>query len=125
MNLNVIVWSITSFSELEREAQDCDRYNRLNPLKEPRQSVVQHLFADQDGVFVAATDYMKKIPAGLAKWMPDAYEVLGTDGYGLSEARPELRGHFEVDHHYICQAALSALYRSGRKDGQWLECQRP
>ena len=123
MGLNVVVWSITSFSELEREAQDCDRHNRLHPLDERRQAVVEQMFAAEEGVFVAATDYMKKIPAGLAKWMPEHYEVLGTDGYGLSEARPDLRAHFEVDHHYICQAALSALYRAGHKDGQWLERQ--
>ena len=120
-NLNVVVWSITSFSELEREAQDCDRHNRLNPLDTPRQSAISRMFGDESGVFVAATDYMKKIPGGLAKWMPEHYEVLGTDGYGLSEARPELRAHFEVDHHHISQAALSSLYRAEMVDGQWLE----
>lgn len=124
MDLHVVVWSITSFMELEREAQACDRFNRLNPLEPPRLSNVSRMFGEQAGVFVAVSDYMKKIPAGLAKWMPEHYEVLGTDGYGLSEARPELRAHFEVDADAICQAAISTLYRSGARDGQWLESQQ-
>ena len=120
-NLNTVVWSITSFSELERQALTCDRHNRLNVLEEAMVPNVAALFEQESGVFVAATDYMKKIPAAIAKWIPGPYEVLGTDGYGLSEARPQLRRHFEVDQDHICHAAFSALYRDGQIDGQWLE----
>jgi len=119
--INVCIWSITSFTELEREALDCERHNRLHPLEAPRQSRVKGMFADQPGVFVAVTDYMKKYAAGIAAWMPDSYTVLGTDGYGLSESRPRLREHFEVDDQHVSYAALSALYRAELIDGQTLE----
>jgi len=115
LQLNVCVWSITSFTELERQAQGCERTNRLNPADSIQQPYVAKLFGDEQGVFVAATDYMKKVAAGIAPWIPGRYEVLGTDGYGLSESRERLRQHFEVGHKDICFAALSALLREGRK----------
>lgn len=114
------IWSITSFTELERDAQDCDRWNRLHPTELPRQSYVERMFAEEEGIFVAATDYMKSLAGGISRWVPGRYEVLGTDGYGLSEARPELRDHFEVSANYIAQAALSALSRDGRIDKETL-----
>ena len=119
--VNVCVWSITSLTELEREALSCERHNRLHPLEPERDSRVAQLFGDEQGVFVAATDYMKKFAAGIAPWMPGHYTVLGTDGYGLSEARPELRAHFEVDAAHICHAAFTGLYRAGLIDGQVLD----
>ena len=79
------------------------------------------MFAEAGGVFVAATDYMKKIPAGIARWVPGPYEVLGTDGYGLSESRAALRRHFEVDTPAIVQAALGLSFRQGDIDGQVYE----
>ncbi|MEM9623915.1 MAG: pyruvate dehydrogenase (acetyl-transferring), homodimeric type [Pseudomonadota bacterium] len=121
LQLNVTVWSITSFVELERNAQSCERHNRLRPLVDPQHSRLEEMFGGSRGVFVAATDYMKKLAAGIAPWIPGRYEVLGTDGYGLSEARPELRQHFEVDGDYIAHAALSALYQQGELDGQALQ----
>jgi len=121
MQINVVIWSITSFTELERDAQSCERHNRLHPLAPPRQAKLVAMFGQTQGVFVAVTDYMKKLAAGIAPWLPGRYEVLGTDGYGLSEARPQLRAHFEVDSQHIVYAALSALYRDELLDGQTLQ----
>lgn len=112
----VNIWSITSFIELEREAQACERWNRLHPDETPKEPYVKTLFKDEEGVFVAATDYMKSLPNSIARWMPVCYEVLGTDGYGLSESRERIRDYFEISGRCISQAAISLLYRSGRID---------
>lgn len=121
LGFNVALFSVTSFIELERDAQTCARYNRLHPLDESRRCYVEKLFAQQDGVFVAVTDYMKSLAAGIAPWLPGHLEVLGTDGYGLSESRPVLRDYFEVDAAHIVAAALAGLYKGKHIDGQVLE----
>ncbi|MEH6591373.1 MAG: pyruvate dehydrogenase (acetyl-transferring), homodimeric type [Halioglobus sp.] len=109
-----VIWSVTSFIELTREAEDCERAARLNPL-EPRQiPYVESLFQDVTGPIVAVSDYMKSLPNGIARWMPAGFTVLGTDGFGLSESRPDLRDHFEVSAAHIVQAALVSLYRDGQ-----------
>lgn len=112
----VNIWSITSFIELEREAQACERWNRLHPDEAPKEPYIKTLFKDEEGVFVAATDYMKSLPNSIARWMPEYYEVLGTDGYGLSESRECIRDYFEISSRSISQAAVSLMYRSGRID---------
>lgn len=109
---SVDIWSIPSFIELAREAESCDRWNRLNPSKTAKVPYLHQLFKNEQGVFIAATDYMKSLAEGIARWMPDHYLALGTDGYGLSEARPDLRDHFEVSAPYISHAALYALYKN-------------
>ena len=119
----VNIWSITSFTELEREALDCERWNRLHPTENPCQSYIQQLFNEEEGVFVAVTDYIKILANGIARWVPGHYEVLGTDGYGLSESRPNLRNHFEISPHYIAQAAIVALYSEGHIDKKTLRKQ--
>ena len=111
--LNVSIWSVTSYNELSREAEACERHNRLHPDAAQQIPYVQRLFAEQEGVFVAASDYMKSLPNSIARWMPEDYLVLGTDGYGLSESRADLRRYFEVSCDYICHAALVGLYRRG------------
>ena len=121
MGFSVCVWSITSFTELEREAQACKRHDRLHPLEAATSPYVQRLFAAERGVFIAATDYMKSLARGIEPWLPGPFEVLGTDGYGLSESRPQLREHFEVNDQHIVYAALSTLYREHLIDGQVLE----
>lgn len=109
----VNVFSITSFTELEREAQDCIRDNRLNPTNTQKVPYIAALLQDFDGVFLAVTDYVKSLANSIAAWVPGPYEVLGTDGFGLSESRPVLREHFEVNSQYIVQGALSMLVREG------------
>lgn len=118
--LNVCLWSITSFTELERDAQRQARALRADPHSE--QSCYLHeLFAGEEGVFIAVTDYMKSLAQGIAPWLPGRYDVLGTDGYGKSESRPRLREHFEIDAQHIVRAALTNLYRDEKINGQQLE----
>jgi pyruvate dehydrogenase E1 component len=117
----VNIWSITSFIELEREAQICERWNRLHPDETPKEPYVKTLFKDEEGVFVAVTDYMKSLPNSIARWMPEFYTVLGTDGYGLSESRNDIRDYFEISSRCISQAAISLLYRSGRIDQERMQ----
>lgn len=120
MGYKVNIWSITSFTELEREAQDCERWNRLHPTEPQRSPYVQQLFAEEEGVFIAVTDYMKTLANGIGRWLPGRYEVLGTDGYGLSESRADLRDYFEISPNYITQAALAALYAEKQIDKKTL-----
>ncbi|GIK34373.1 MAG: pyruvate dehydrogenase E1 component [Gammaproteobacteria bacterium] len=104
------VWSVTSYNELSREALRVEREQRLGHDGKPW---VQALLEDEQGVFVAASDHMKALPLSIARWVPGPYTVLGTDGYGLSESREELRRHFEVSAAYIAHAAAAAL--AGRR----------
>ena len=112
------VWSVTSFNELYRDAVDCERYNRLHPAAEKRRAYLVSLLADEQGVFVAVSDYIKALAAKLANWVPGEYTVLGTDGYGLSEARSELREHFEISPQHMVLAALGLLVTTGEIEKQ-------
>ena len=113
LGIGVCLWSITSFVELQRNAIECQQYNREHPKSPEKTANLQKMFADQSGVFIAVTDYMTALAQGIAAWMPPGFEVLGTDGYGLSESRPRLREHFAVDAKAVAEASLSALYRQG------------
>jgi pyruvate dehydrogenase E1 component len=110
------IYSVTSFSELRRNALETERWNMLHPTQSPRICYVQQALADREGPFVAATDYMKTVPDQIRQWVPGRYAVLGTDGFGRSDSREQLRRHFEVDRHYIVVAALKALADDGKLD---------
>ncbi|MDQ1310464.1 MAG: pyruvate dehydrogenase component [Pseudomonadota bacterium] len=110
------VFSVTSFSELRREALDAERWNMLHPGQAPRTPYVRELLAGQSGPFVAATDYMRTVPDQIRQWVPGRYHVLGTDGYGRSDSRAALRGFFEVDRRYVALAALKSLADEGMLD---------
>ena len=111
----VTLWSITSYNELAREAEACERFNRLHPESEARIPYVRQLFADEsDCVMVAVSDYMKALPNSIARWLPTRFTALGTDGFGLCESRAVLRDHFEISPAYIAAAGLEALFRQGR-----------
>jgi pyruvate dehydrogenase E1 component len=103
------VWSATSYKELRRDALACERWNLLHPAEAPRKSYVETVLANEDGVFVAASDYMKAVPEMIHKWVPGGLFTLGTDGFGRSDDREELRRHFEVDAECITVAALTRL----------------
>ena len=118
--LATAVWSATSYVELQREALACARWNRLHPDETPRVSHVERVLAGVPGVFVAVSDYQKSLALGIAPWVPGRYEVLGTDGYGLSEARERLREHFGVSPAHIAWAALHALAAEGGIDAAQL-----
>ena len=110
------VWSVTSFSELRRDALDVERWNSLHPESERRVSYVEKTLQGRQGPFIAATDYMKIVSDQIREWVPGRYVVLGTDGFGRSDGRDALRSHFEVDRKSIAVAALSALAEEGGVD---------
>jgi pyruvate dehydrogenase E1 component len=105
------VWSVTSWTELRRDAIEADRWNVLHPGMPERQPFLVEQLGQQPNVVVAASDYMKALPDGLAKWVDARFVALGTDGFGRSDTREVLRDHFEVDARHIAFAALSALAR--------------
>jgi pyruvate dehydrogenase E1 component len=110
------VFSVTSYSELRREAIDAERWSLLHPGEPRRVPYVEQCLAGCVGPFVAATDYMRTVADQVRQWVPGRFHVLGTDGYGRSDARAALRGHFEVDRHWIALAALKALADEGMLD---------
>ena len=110
------VFSVTSFSELRREALDAERWNLLHPDQPQRTAHVRQCLSGHSGPFVAATDYMRTVPDQIRQWVPGRYHVLGTDGYGRSDSRAALRGFFEVDRRYVVLAALKALADDGMLD---------
>ncbi len=110
------VFSVTSFSELRREALDAERWNLLHPDAPRRAPYVEQCLSGRVGPFVAATDYMRTVPDQVRQWVPGRFHVLGTDGYGRSDSRVALRGFFEVDRRWIALAALKTLADEGMLD---------
>jgi len=107
------VWSVTSFTELRRDGIDVERWNTLHPTKKPKQSYVEKCLAAHRGPVIASTDYMRTFADQIRQWVPRDYRVLGTDGYGRSDYRRNLRSFFEVDRHYVAVAALKSLADQG------------
>jgi pyruvate dehydrogenase E1 component len=108
------VWSVTSYKELYRNANDCERWNMLHPGEPQQTPFVTQTLKDAPGPFIAASDYMKVLPEALAKWVPGQLVSLGTDGFGRSENRAALRDFFEVDAKHIVLATLGALARENK-----------
>jgi pyruvate dehydrogenase E1 component len=108
------IWSVTSYTQLRREAQACERWNMLHPTLPPRKSFLETALTGESGLFVAASDYVRALPEQLTRWIPGELYVLGTDGMGRSETREALRRHFEVDAESIVVATLSRLARQGK-----------
>lgn len=108
------VWSVTSYLELRREALAVELWNEEN--NEERKPYITQLLEGTTGPVIAATDYMKALPDMIARWVPNKFRSLGTDGFGLSDTRESLREHFRVDANSIVKAALSMSKRkSGRQ----------
>jgi pyruvate dehydrogenase E1 component len=107
------VWSVTSYKALYTDAISTDRENMINPGKKPKVPFIGQQLAKEKGVFVAASDYIKALPASVSKWVPGKFVILGTDGYGRSGSRSALRDFFEVDARYITLATLGALAEDG------------
>src|ERR1700682_662061 len=105
------VWSVTSYKELYRAANDCERWNMLHPAEPAKIPYVTQTLKDAQGPFIAVSDYMKVLPESLARWVPGQLVSLGTDGFGRSESRVALRDFFEVDAKHIVLATLGALAR--------------
>jgi pyruvate dehydrogenase E1 component len=107
------VWSVTSFNELRRDGLDAERWNLLHPSKPRRISYVEEQLTGTKGPIVAASDYMRLVADQIRPFVPRSYSVLGTDGFGRSDRRSELRRFFEVDRNYITLAALKSLADQG------------
>lgn len=110
------VWSVTSYTQLRRDAQECERWNMLNPDKKPRKSYLEEQLAGADGPVIASSDYMRILAEQLNPWIPGGLFALGTDGMGRSESREALRRHFEVDAECITLAALTQLAKRDKFD---------
>ncbi|SFL06812.1 pyruvate dehydrogenase E1 component [Nitrosomonas aestuarii] len=107
--VNADIWSVTSFTELRREALRVNRWNMLHPEKKAKTSHVEDCLQQRTGPVIAATDYMKIYADQIREFVPGCYRVLGTDGFGRSDTRDKLRQFFEIDRYYITIAALKAL----------------
>jgi len=115
-NVSADIFSVTSFTELRREALDKERWNMLNPDKKQKVSIIQGIISDEESPIVASTDYMKSYAEQIANFIPNKFVSLGTDGYGRSDSREALRSFFEVDRYYIVVAALKTLVDSKKID---------
>ena len=114
------VFSVTSFNELRKNALDIERWNRLNPDKEQKVSHIESAIIDTDSPIIASTDYMKSFPEQIARFLPNKFIALGTDGYGRSDSREALRSFFEVDRYHIVIAALTELVNTKKIDSSIL-----
>jgi pyruvate dehydrogenase E1 component len=111
------VWSATSYKLLRGEALRVKRWNMLHPTAPPRKSYLETILQQEEGVFVAVSDYMKMVPDQIAPWVPGGLTSLGTDGFGRSDTRPSLRRFFEIDAELTVIATLYALYEKGALAG--------
>ncbi|HCU88324.1 MAG TPA: pyruvate dehydrogenase (acetyl-transferring), homodimeric type [Gammaproteobacteria bacterium] len=110
------IWSVTSFNELRREGLDCERWNMLHPNSSPRISYVQSMIGGHSGPVIAASDYMKVYADQIREFIPRSYRTFGTDGFGRSDSRTQLRQFFEVSRNFICLGALKSLAEEGTID---------
>ena len=114
LGINCEVWSATSFGGIRREAIECERWNNLNPMKKAKIPYITKVMKNKEMTTVAATDHMKAVPDMIRSWIPGKYTTLGTDGFGRSDTRENLRKYFEIDDQYIAAAAISSLLREGK-----------
>ena len=112
------IWSCPSFNELRRDGFDVERWNRLHPESEPRVAFVELCLKGRAGPAIAATDYVRAFADQIRAFVPMPYTVLGTDGFGRSDTRSNLRRFFEVDRYYIAHAAIAALAADGKMSGK-------
>jgi pyruvate dehydrogenase E1 component len=110
------IWSVTSVNELAREGQKVDRWNRMHPEQKARKAYVTEQLEAGSGPFIMSTDYMKAYSEQLRPYVPGSFYVLGTDGFGRSDTRANLRHFFEVDRYFVTVAALKALADEGKID---------
>ena len=110
------VWSVTSWNELRRDALEAERWNRLHPADAERTPYLLTALGESKGPIIAASDYMKTLPDQLAPWLGSRLATLGTDGFGRSDNREQLRRHFEVNAESLVAATLSKLAREGSFD---------
>ena len=115
-NIDSDIWSVTSYSELHREAEDKSRWNILHPQETAKTSYVGSCMQPENGPVIAISDYVKLVAEQIAPYIECPFVALGTDGFGRSETRDELRRFFEVNRYYIVMTALDALSRENKID---------
>jgi pyruvate dehydrogenase E1 component len=115
------VWSATSYKLLRGDALRVKRWNMLHPTAVPKKSYLESLLQNEEGVFIAVSDYMRMVADQIAPWVPGGLTTLGTDGFGRSDTRPNLRRFFEVDAELTAVATLYALYQKGLLPAQTVE----
>ena len=103
------VWSVTSYTQLSRDAQECARWSMLHPTEAPKKSYLETVLEGSEGPFIAASDYVRAHSEQVAKFLPGNMFVLGCDGMGRSETREALRNHFEVDAKFVVLGTLTQL----------------
>jgi pyruvate dehydrogenase E1 component len=117
-DVNSDVWSATSINELAREAKACSRWNQLHPTKKARQSYLETQLRGRKGPMIVATDYIRAYAEQIREYVWSRFVSLGTDGFGRSDTRDNLRIFFEVNRYYIVVAALKALSDDGELDSK-------
>ena len=110
------IWSCPSFNELGRDGQSCERWNRLHPTETQKQPHVTRCLENRKGPVIASTDYVRAFAEQIRGYIPNSYTVLGTDGFGRSDTRENLRSFFEVNRFHIVIAALKSLAENGEFD---------
>lgn len=108
------IWNVTSFSELRRDAEEVERWNLIHPEAEPKKTHLETSLSNHHVPTVAVSDYVKMVSEQIGPYVPGAYYALGTDGYGRSETRENLRHFFEVDRYYIVLTSIRALALDGK-----------
>jgi pyruvate dehydrogenase E1 component len=115
-NISSDLWSVTSYNELRRDADQCRRWNMLHPTETPKTSYIETVMKDSKGPVIASSDYVKALAEQVAPFVPGEMFALGTDGMGRSATRPDLRRHFEVDAECVVIATLYQLSQEGKID---------
>ena len=115
-NVSADVWSATNYKQLRTEAQAAQRWNMLHPTETPRKSYVETVLEKEKGPFIAVSDFMKIVPEQINQWVPGGLTILGTDGFGRSDTRENLRRFFEIDTPMVVLATLNALAKQGAVD---------
>jgi pyruvate dehydrogenase E1 component len=115
-NISSRAWSVTSYTELRREAHACERWNMFHPTLPPRKPYIEQVLEGHEGPFIAASDYVRAVTEQVAAWIPGGLFALGTDGFGRSETRQPLRRHFEVDAECVVIGTLYQLAKRGQVD---------
>jgi pyruvate dehydrogenase E1 component len=116
--VNADVWSATSINELARDGKACARWNQLNPTKKARRGYLETQLQGRTGPVIIATDYIRAYVEQIREFVPARFVSLGTDGFGRSDTRENLRIFFEVNRYYIVVAALKALSDDGEIDSK-------
>ncbi len=117
-DINADIWSVTSVNELAREAKACTRWNQLHPTKKARQGYLETQLRGRKGPVIISTDYIRAYSEQIREYVPSRFVSLGTDGFGRSDTRENLRIFFEVNRFYIVVAALKALSDDGEIDSK-------